>query len=318
MPRHFHLIDTSVASDNVGDEIIVEEARHHLSDLLSDAYVTTSSGHDGLGPYGRDLAAAADVVFLLGTNALSARFRKSKFIWTVTRRDFPALEGKVVLLGVGANRDFDAVEWRQRRFLNRLLSKNYSHSVRDDLGLRILQEVGVQGDNTACPTLWRYADRPPQVPSGKAPAVVFTLTKHKADPSDKHLVETLLRLYDRVYFWPQQMRDLGYLKDIASLNGIEVIAPNLGAYDALLKGMDVDVVGTRLHGGIRGLMHGRRVLVIAIDNRAREVGAENLLPTLLRSEMVDKLEPTLTGAIRTALAVPGDRIERFLDQFRRS
>ena len=114
------------------------------------------------------------------------------------------------------------------------------------------------------------------------------------------------------------MRDLGYLKDIASLNGIEVIAPNLGAYDALLKGKDVDVVGTRLHGGIRGLMHGRRVLVIAIDNRAREVGAENLLPTLLRSEMVDKLEPTLTGSIRTALAVPGDRIERFLDQFRRS
>jgi polysaccharide pyruvyl transferase WcaK-like protein len=315
--RHVHLIDTSVASDNIGDEIIVAEARRALQPLLADAYVTTSSGHDGLGHYGRKLAHAADVVLVLGTNALNPDYQlRGHFIWALSRRDLPVLEGKVVLLGVGANRDFDRVSWRQRRLLRRLLSPRHLHSVRDATGKRLLDEVGVASVNTSCPTLWRYADAPPQLPEAPAPEVCFTLTKHKPHASDAVLVAALRKVYPRLHFWPQQPRDLDYLHTLAPRLKLDIVAPNLAAYDALLAGRAIDVVGTRLHGCIRGLMHGRRVLAVAIDNRARDIGQETGLPVLPREAVEGALAQRLAGRIVTRLTVPRAPVEQFLAQFR--
>ncbi len=312
--RRIHLIDTSVASDNVGDEIIVRAAERALWPLIGDAYVSRSAGHEGLGAFGRDLVRKADVVVMLGTNALSARYRLNRhFMWRVTWADLPALRGKVVLLGVGGNRDFDKMDRRQKWFLGLLLSRDHVHSVRDKVGARIVAEAGHKAVNTSCPTLWSL---PGGVPEGKADRAVFTLSAHRPHETDRVLVETLLAMYPEVWFWPQQPRDLDYLRGISGSDRVRVLGANLPAYDALLAEAPIDVVGTRLHGTIRGLHHGRRSLAIVIDNRARDIGAETGLPVIRRDEVAASLRARLEGPITGQVTVPRDRIGAFLDQFK--
>lgn len=314
--RHVHLIDTAVASDNAGDEIIMSEVRRQILPLIGDAVITTSSGHDGLGRFGRDAAARADVVLLCGTNALSSRFRLGgRFMWHVGLADLRALRGKVVLAGVGANRDFDRVDRRQAWLLRWLLSPRHLHAVRDGTALRLLTLIGRQGANTACPTLWSLDGA--AIPQGRAPRVTVTLTRHRADPTDAAMLATLLGLYDEVAFWPQQPRDLDYLRSLPGADRVRVLAPNLPTYDAHLAATDTDVVGTRLHGTIRGLHHGRRSLTVVVDNRARDIGAETGLPVIARPEM-GTLGDRLAGSWPTALRLPRPEITRFCNQFRQA
>lgn len=313
--RHVHVIDTSVASDNAGDEIIMDACRALLSPMFADAYVTTSSGHDGLGRFGRDAARRADVVLLCGTNALSARFRLGgRFMWHVGLADLGALAGKVVLFGVGANRDFDRIDMRQRWLLRRLLSDRHLHAVRDGTALRLLGLIGRRGANTACPTLWRIDAG--AAPQGPAPRATLTLTRHRADQTDARLVATLLDQYPEVWFWPQQPRDEGYLDTLPGAARVRRIAPNLAAYDAHLAAAPTDVVGTRLHGTIRGLHHGRRSLAVVVDNRARDIGRETGLPVIDRSAM-DTLGARLAASWPTTLTLPEQAISAFRSQFLR-
>lgn len=318
--RRVHLLDTSVASDNLGDEVIVESARAPLRPLFASDHVTSSSSHDGLGDWGRPEAMAADHVILLGTNALSAADQRKmhRFIWTVRKPDMEALAGKVTLLGVGANRHFEEVDARQAKFLSRLLSPDHLHSVRDTLGARIVEAAGHRAINTSCPTLWRFAEAAPALPRTKARSVCFTLTAHKQGPEDAAMVERLRALYERVYFWPQQPRDLGALDGLpGGRAGITVLPPNLAAYDRLLAEERPDVTGTRLHGSIRGLHHGCRALVIVIDNRAAEIGRETGLPVLMRDAVPERLAPMLESDFARLPEIPAGPIARFLDQFRR-
>jgi hypothetical protein len=314
--RHIHLIDTSNATDNVGDEIIVDSALKILGPLLADAYVSRSSGHDGLGEAGRRLVKTADMALLLGTNALSDKLRLGgNFMWRVGLADLPVLRNKVVLFGVGANRDFRPVSPLQKRFLSHVLSRDHLHAVRDTGGKRIVEAAGRQVANTSCHTLW--GDLPLRsIPPGIAPRVVLTLTRHKAHPSDAVMLSTLLGLYPEVWFWPQQPRDLGYLRQLPGAERVQVLPANLAAYDAFLAAGPVDVVGTRLHGTIRGLQHGRRALVVEIDNRAREIGAETGLPTIARADITEHLATRLSGPLVPQLTLPKADIVRFLDQFR--
>lgn len=313
--RHIHLIDTSVATDNLGDEIIVEQVSRALLPLLADAYVTRSSGHDGLGPFGRRLVAQADVAVLMGTNALAAKFKLGgRFIWHVEWGDLVVLRHKVVLMGVGANRDFTHVDWRQKRLLAHLLSPDHVHAVRDDGAARIVAAAGRRAMNTSCPTLWGLGDA--VIPTGMANRAVFTLTAHKADASDAAMVDTLLAMYPQVWFWPQQPRDLTYLRKLPGHDRVTILPPNLAAYDALLTAAPIDVVGTRLHGCIRGLHHGRRSLAVVVDNRARAIGAEVGLPVITRADM-SQLAARLAAPYETRLSLPRDTIAGFLSQFRK-
>lgn len=316
MVCHVHLLDTSVATDNVGDEIIVDASRTIIAKMFPDAYVSRSSSHDGLGHFGRELVADADIALLIGTNGLTpADQRRFNFVWTVRTKDIDVLRGKVVLFGVGANRDFDKINWRQKRLLSAVLSPNHVHSVRDEPGRKLMEILGFDVVNTSCPTLWGYGDVPPVVPEGKADRVVFTLTKHKPDPQDAAMIGIFREHYGELYFWPQQPRDLPYLEEIAGTDGIEVIAPNLAAYDEILASGPIDVIGTRLHGSIRGLKHGRRILAISIDNRARAIGGETNLPILPRDKVSSDLAGLIAGGWKTQMQLPKDQIDRFCGQF---
>lgn len=312
---HVHLIDTGCASDNLGDEIIMERCRAALGPLLRQSHVTTSSGHDGLGPYGRRAAAAAGMVIMPGTNALSARFRLgSDYMWRIMPRDLSALRGKVVLMGVGGNRDFDHVHPLQKRLLRHLLSPDHLHSVRDAVALRLLEAVGRRGVMTSCPTLWSL---PGQAgPDRPAPRAVFTLTAHLGHETDAALLTGLREVYDELWFWPQQPRDLARLQALPGHETVHVLAPNLASYDALLASGPVDVVGTRLHGTIRGLHHGRRALVVQVDHRAREIAKDTGLPSISREEIArGALPDRLRGPLHHSPILPRDAIAAFFAQF---
>lgn len=313
-----HLLHTAIASDNVGDEIIVEDCLVELQAILANAYVTTSSSHDGLGRSGRALAADADIVFMLGTNALRARpvSPRRYYMWKLTSRDVAALENKVVLVGVGANESFNGVKRRQKKLLRRILSDCFVHSVRDESAQSIVETCGRNVVNTSCPTIWKWRSALPNCPQNKAASVCFTLTKHKPDlEADRALIRILRENYQNIWFWPQQPRDLKYLESLGDINDIKIIAPNLTAYDKVLSENDLDVIGTRLHGTIRALKHGRRMIVISIDNRASEIGAHTGLTVLERGQIVEKLPTMIASEFETRLTLDTDALDQFLHQF---
>jgi polysaccharide pyruvyl transferase WcaK-like protein len=313
--RHVHLLDTSVSSGNKGDDIIVDCAKRQLMTVIGDAFISTSSSHDGLGRYSRRLVAGADLLFLLGSNALSADYRGSKFHWRVLWRDLSLLRGKVVLVGVGAHKTVDKVDWAQKVFLRHILSRDHVHSVRDRDAGRILDACGLDYLNTSCPTLWDYRGFRHSVRRNPK-TVCFTLTAAKPHPSDAIVLRRLHATYERVHFWPQQKEDLAYLWSIAGDVAIHSIPGNLVAFDDFLDRERPDYVGTRLHGGIRALSRGCRTLIISIDNRARAMGAETGLPTIERERVEEDLAMRLDRDEAPVFNVDHSRIETFLNQFR--
>src|SRR5699024_6086851 len=71
--HHVHILDTAVGSANIGDEIIYESCIKFIRHTFRNSYITSSSSHDGLGVQSQAFAHDADVIFLLGTNALSTK-----------------------------------------------------------------------------------------------------------------------------------------------------------------------------------------------------------------------------------------------------
>lgn len=311
--RHILVLDTSCASDNTGDEIIYSSTRKFLDAYFPDAYISTASSHDGLGSFSRRAAQTADIVFLIGTNALSAEYHLNRdFIWNIKSEDVPCLENKVVLLGTGANKKFGSIDPNQIELLSMLLSDRYTHSTRDDLGAQIVQASGRKALNTSCPTLWDL----PKAGNHETPKrICFTLTKHKPSPLDRKFIELLAESYEEIFFWPQQPRDLDYLEELHLRDTVNIVPPNLRSYDDLLTREAIDVVGTRLHGTIRALQHGRRGVVISIDNRAHEISRATGLTSVARERVESDLKDIIKMHNWGRPAVNRKAIEDFLQQF---
>lgn len=313
--RHIHLLNTAVSSDNIGDEIIFSSAFQHLSSVLTDAYITTSSSHDGFGPASRQAAEASDLILLIGTNAISPSYHvNSHFIWRISSSDVSILRNKLVLVGVGANRYFDDIDPRQLDFFREVLSKKHIHSTRDKLGKYIIEKSGHNAVETSCPTLWDFANMNQKTASTKSESVCFTLTKHKPHPHDIDFIRILRESYSNLVFWPQQPRDYEYLKSLTKIEDIHIIPPNLASYDKFLQNEDVDVIGTRLHGTIRGLHHGKRSLVVSIDNRAREISESTGFPSIDRDDIIELLPTLIHSSEPIEIVLPTDKINTFLKQ----
>ena len=201
----------------------------------------------------------------------------------------------------------------------KVLSKNAIHSVRDSFTENMLKSIGITNVfNTGCPTIWGLdKDHCISIPRDKAENVVFTITDYKKDHrSDQKLIETLSNSYNDLYFWPQGSLDTSYLHDLCNTNNIFVLPPTLEAYDNLLKdkAMDIDFVGTRLHAGIRAMQFKRRSVIIAVDNRATEMGADFNIPVISRSE-IDKIDTMLNSSWETAIKLPYENIDNWKKQF---
>lgn len=316
-----YLFDTSVGTENMGDHIIMDAVTDVLIDLFPMEHAVTFSSHwpNRSSTY-RNLK-DAPYCFVGGTNLLSPKrhIYARKNLWAVSFTDLHYLAGKALLLGVGAQKDAEGVSAKSRNLYRALLSKGYQHSVRDGMTLDVLKSIGIQNViNTGCPTTWKLTPAHCQlIPQHKAGTVVFTLTKYWQDlESDRHMVEVLLKLYDKVIFWPQGIEDLEYLHRLMpGETRIEVLPVHLKNFDHLLESQEVDYVGTRLHAGIRALQKKRRSLIVAVDNRAREISRDIGLKILLRKDM-NQMEGILSGSFATDLTVDYAAIDKWKSQFK--
>lgn len=154
-----------------------------------------------------------------------------------------------------------------------------------------------------------------QIPHKKAPSAIITLTAlEEANPNEQTMIDIVVKNYDKVYCWIQGDRDLDYFNQFNNTESIELIPPNVKAYEEILNNCDVDYIGTRLHGGVYAMRHKKRAIIIAIDERAKEINASNNLNCLMINEM-DKLEAMIQSEFETKIIMPFEEITRWKSQF---
>ena len=217
-------------------------------------------------------------------------------------------------------RDFP-MKLAQKIIYKNVLSSKYLHSVRDSYTQSKLKRMGIESINTSCVTMWDLTpDLIDKIPTKKADTVVTTITNYRKSPNYlmayKKLIEILLDNYDKVKLWIQASEDIEIFNslEVKGASRVEFISPSLKAYDDALSN-SVDYIGTRLHAGIRALQHGRRALIIELDNRAREIARDTNLPTV-DYRNVDDVVKFIVDEKKIKLDIPFDQIKRWKEQFK--
>lgn len=311
------LYNPSVSTLNMGDYVIFDSIKKYLDNIFEDAFYVNISPHLPISfRFFRNFK-EIDFRFVCGTNLLSGDMLFGYRQWDVS-----LLKSKIVspaiLFGCG---------WRQYQkrsdlystILNRIiLSKEYIHSVRDFYTQGKLEEMGIKNViNTGCPTMWCLTPEHCKcIPIHKMKNVVTTLTDYNKDfERDSNMINILCRNYETVYLWLQGFNDYNYFKQLKLKNDIKIIGPSLEKYDNLLMRGDIEYVGTRLHGAIRALQHGKRSLILAVDNRAFEKKKDFNI-NVIRREEIDQLESLINCEIVTDIKLNNVNINLFLNQFK--
>ena len=316
------LLDTSVASDNKGDDIIMECVREELQFVLKNNFECTlptqvSPFHwyqvwrnsSRLRSYSE-----CELKFIGGSNILCKNLLTHYPQWNINWFNCKPLEGSIGV-GVGAGAG-EHSNWYTRRMYQRVLSHDYYHSVRDERTKVYLEELGLKAINTGCVTMWKLTPEFCEtIPTEKSRKVVFTLTAQANKiEQDQFIVDTLIDNYEEVSFWPQGIWDYNYFIGLKNIDKINVLQASKTAYDAYLNENETDYVGTRLHGGIYAMRHGRRAIIIAIDERAREINKFNHLNCIDKCDL-DHLSEYINSTIETSVVMDYDRINQWKEQF---
>lgn len=314
--RMVALLDTSISSNNLGDEIIMDAVRAELRACIPDAYFVTIVTHDYCGRIARKLLRQCEFGILGGTNAMSSAMLRGPN-WRITPFDLGAMRN-IVLMGVGWQ-DYHPKASLYARFLyKRVLSDRYAHSFRDGYTHAKAAQLNKKALNTACPTMWQLTpEHCATIPTRKANHAVTALTYYRPDPvHDRTMLDLLFAHYGKVYFWCQQAQDWEYLQSLGHYD-VELIDPNVHAYTQLLQEEDVDFIGSRLHGGIRALQNGRRALITIVDNRAAEIGRDTNCMTLPRDDHT-AIARWIAGSDPVRITLPTEAIEMWRGQFARA
>lgn len=324
--KYIGILDTSIMSFNLGDQIIMESARNGLKPVLDGAFVVNMPTHSPLfrkrefsirrRDSFRQSLDRLDLKIVCGTNLLEKDMRKRKNSWNLHLSDSWYIRD-FVLMGVGTDSLPEVANGYTRKLYGRMLSKDYIHSARDEAARKLIRDLGFEAIDTGCPTLWPLTpERCERIPTEKSADVVFTLTDYAPDENrDRRMIEILSREYENVYCWLQGVGDEEYLNGLGvDLNRICYIKPSLAAYNDFLKHADCDYVGTRLHGGVKAMQEGKRSIIIGVDNRARDIHADHNLNYLDRRD-IELLPEQIHSRIETRVKINEEGIRTFLSQF---
>ena len=312
--KNMFLFDTAIGSDNLGDEVIMDAVNRIMIQIFGTASFERIATHRRMTGAERDRAATADFGIVGGTNILKSRmlFRQN---WKLGLRDFLSLRN-AVMLGVGWQFYGGKPDLISRWFFRRALAPDFIHSVRDEHTHDLLRSIVPKVIYTGCPTMWEFDTATcARVPTTKAKKAIFSVTYYRPLPEvDRAILELLMAQYETVYLWAQQSEDVEYIKSLGIAGGVW-IDRSLAAYDRVLEAEDVDVLGSRLHGGIRALSRGRRALILEIDNRAREIGRKTRLPCAVRDDLA-RMETWTAGSPPLTVTMPWDDIAAWKAQFK--
>lgn len=312
------LFNSSIGSFNVGDEIINDSIRHELCKIFPKEQFLQLTTHDGVSSVGIGRANKAKFRFVCGSNLIGGKMYTNRQ-WNIGPLDILRLK-EIITLGVGWQKYRNQTSWYSQWLFHTLLSKKWQHSVRDSYTLERLKAVGITNViNTGCPTTWMLTpEHQASIPTQKAEEVIFTLTDWRKDhAADNHLIRTLRQHYHKLHFWVQAARDIEYMQQLTEFKeDIHVIPPRLEEFDRLLSTSEsLDYVGSRLHGGIRALQHGRRTIIIGVDNRALEKQRDIRLPVVAREHQEQQLEKLIQQTWVTELTLPEEAIASWKAQF---
>lgn len=311
------LYNPAISSTNIGDHIIAESSKKNLERVIKDTFVIEVSTHLPLSFYYLRYISNANLKFVLGSNLLKSTFFGFKRQWNVTLR-MSRMIGPCVLIGAGWWQYGNKPNFYTKVLLKSLLSKKYIHSVRDEYTLNMLKSIGIHNViNTACPTMWSLTpDHCNKICKTKSHDVIFTLTDYNKDiEKDFNFIQILIKNYKDVFFWPQGVGDLDYLKSIMGNDfQIIILKPTLEDFDRILDYKDIEYIGTRLHGGIRALQKGKRTCIIGIDNRALEMRNSFNLPVLERTDITN-LELIINNEVNIDIKLPINNINLWRNQF---
>lgn len=313
------VLDTSIATRNTGDLIIMEAARSVIETLLIDRQLIYFPTHEKLSAYGRKLQGQVALNIACGSNLLHSHMGLVRQ-WQVGVLDAFAFS-PTVLMGVGwrshKKRQTDVYT---RWLLHRLMSANMIHSVRDSYAEQKVKELGFERvSNTGCHTTWVLTEAHcAEIPTHRGEEAIVVLTDYSPDKErDSHLMDLCLKMYKRVHFWCQGTEDLAYLQELGYRDRVQMVPPSLAAYRRILADtrLSLDYVGTRLHGGIYALRHKRRSVIVGVDHRANEMGRDLNLPVINRYAQPRDLEQMVGGDLKTEVKLPLAKIREWQDQF---
>lgn len=309
------IFDTSIATTNLGDHIIMDAVNQIADELFMDDFVINVPTHFSIHPLDLPTLRKYDAALVGGTNLLKNNTFGNRQ-WKVGVKDLLALRRKVILFGVGWWQYQDkSMSLYTKQMYRALFSRKYIHAVRDNYTLKKLSEIGINNVvNTGCPTVWKL-DEPhlSQINPKKRDTVVTTITDYLRDPErDRQLFEILKKHYRKVYVWIQGSKDQAYIESLTT--NVQYISPKLSAFDRFLESEPCEYVGTRLHAGIRALQKRRKALIIGIDNRALEMRNDIGLNVLER-QRIDSLEEKIHEEMSVKLYLNFEAIRRWKTQF---
>ena len=318
------ILDTSIATGNKGDDIIMECTHKELDFLLHDSFELRLPTHVSSFHWYQVMKQSRSLMrfvncrlkFVGGSNILAKNMFTHYPQWNINWFNCKPFQGSI-LVGVGVGTGEQNSNWYTRHLYNRVLSHDFMHSVRDERSKRYVQdELGLKAINTGCVTMWMLTPEfCKTIPSKKSERVVFTLTKRgEFDERDQYLIDTLNDNYNEIFFWPQGIDDYDYFHKFNHIESIKVLQANKDSYHAYLNDNDTDYVGTRLHGGVYAMRHGRRAIIIAIDERAREINMANHLNCIDVKE-INQLSEYINSEFETKVVMDFEAINRWKSQF---
>lgn len=322
--RRIILFDTSIATQNKGDEIIMESVCRELKDILHGEFVHTFPTHLVSFPFLHNftsakakLARVANQKFICGTNLFWTNMIRPNPLLNINLANSRPYKGSV-LFGVGydkehCKRGFDPYS---KMLWKRILSKDFVHSTRDDKTVQYIESLGLKAINTGCPTLWMLTpEHCSQIPKEKADSVVFTLSSVVGSDyeNDQRLIEMLLDNYKNVYFWSQTFGGFKTLKTFKNIEHIKYVDPDLNAYRSFLNNNCVDYVGTRLHGGVFAMQQKKRTIILSVDHRAVEFNKYNI--NCESQYDLDGIEKKINSNFETRVKLDYGVINKWLNQF---
>src|SRR5690625_2131922 len=153
------IFDTSIATANLGDEIIVDSVKNELFDMFQESTMFFNiPTHEKIGRQSYDLLNQSNLSFVAGTNLLNSNYRPFRsrswmlnFIDSNFITDIP-----IILMGVGWGAYQESPNKLASRFYNKVLSEKYINSVRDGYTEQKLKSIGIDNViNTGCATMWK-------------------------------------------------------------------------------------------------------------------------------------------------------------------
>lgn len=328
--KRIGILDTSVLSFNLGDQIIMESARRGLNSIIKNAFVVNLPTHSPLfhkyefsirrKDSFRKALDSLQYKFVCGTNLLEKNVFKRKNSWNLFLSDTYYIND-FILVGVGTDATNTKANWYTKKFYRRALSSEYMHSTRDEQTKLFLESMGINAINTGCVTLWTLNKQfCATIPKIKCKSVIFTVTDYCPDrKNDVEMINILCNNYDSIYCWIQGIHDQEYINSLkldSKIEGkISYIGPSLDEYNNYLRNNECDYVGTRLHAGIKAMQCGKRSIIIGVDNRARDMNETYHLNYIERKDIATGLENYINSSIITDVKINENNIRKFLNQF---